>query len=106
MANTQKLSPAGYIINNEPYNTNPFFTFDTPDIPNLESRLQEIEKDIEDLETDVGQNTLNINDLQDDVNHILSVDIVDLSAQVEKNTQDIATINEDLNGVLNELEGI
>lgn len=59
MANNQRLNPAGYLINDDPMNTNPFFDWGSGgDDPTLEGRVQDLEtsmteanEDIADLET-------------------------------------------------------
>ena len=59
MANNQRLNPAGYLINDNPMNTNPFFDWGSGgDDPTLEGRVQNLEtsmaeanEDIADLET-------------------------------------------------------
>lgn len=51
MANLQPLSPQGYNIKDEPYNTNPFWGDDESTDPSVYTRLTELENDVEDLET-------------------------------------------------------
>lgn len=59
MANNQRLNPAGYLINDDPMNTNPFFDWGSGgDDPTLAGRVQALEtsmteanEDIADLET-------------------------------------------------------
>lgn len=76
--NTQKLNPAGYLINDDPMNQNPFFSFDSSDTdPTIYDRLTNIENNLSAL-----------------------------TARVEKNEIDISDIKTELNGVLTELEAI
>jgi len=51
MANLQPLSPQGYNIKDEPYNTNPFWGDDENPDPSIYTRLSALEEDVEDLET-------------------------------------------------------
>lgn len=51
MANLQPLSPQGYNIKDEPYNTNPFWGDDENPDPSIYTRLTALEEDVEDLET-------------------------------------------------------
>ena len=50
MANNQPLSPQGYNIKDEPYNTNPFWGDDGTEDPSIYTRLTALEDDVEDLE--------------------------------------------------------
>ena len=92
MANNQRLNPAGYLINDNPMNTNPFFDWGSGgDDPTLEGRVQTLEtsmaeanEDIADLEnamaaipetyatqTQLGQGLSNLNTgIQQQINGI------------------------------------
>lgn len=76
--NTQKLNPAGYLINDDPMNQNPFFSFDSSDTdPTIYDRLTNIENNLSAL-----------------------------TARVEKNEIDILELKNEISGVLTELEAI
>lgn len=51
MANLQPLSPQGYNIKDEPYNTNPFWGDDENPDPSIYTRLTALEEDVENLDT-------------------------------------------------------
>lgn len=128
MKNTQQLNPAGYLINDEPINKNPFFSFDSSEVdPSIDGRLTNIENNLTIIENNITQieeeldtlggdyqtlsfdlNALrnSINDIQEDINHLVLVDITDLTTRIEKNERDILDIKNELSGVLTELEGI
>ena len=75
MANRQPLSPAGYLINDDPLNTNPFFTFENEEIdPSTLERIRLLENDVSLLQEEnntnkqnIADNTEDINDLEDEV---------------------------------------
>ena len=91
--NIQKLNPAGYLINDDPMNQNPFFSFDSSDIdPSIDGRLTNIE------------NKLVI--IENNINHLLTVTIPDLEARISKNESDILELKNEISGVLTVLEGI
>lgn len=71
MANRQPLSPAGYLINDDPLNTNPFFTFDSGEIdPSILERIQILENDVSLLQDENNTNKQNINDNTEDIDDL------------------------------------
>lgn len=71
MANRQQLSPSGYIINDDPLNTNPFFTFDSGEIdPSTLERIRILENDVSLLKDENNTNKQNINDNTEDINSL------------------------------------
>ena len=91
--NTQKLNPAGYLINDDPMNQNPFFSFDSSDPdPTINDRLTNIENELVIIENNI--------------NNLLTVPIPNLEARISKNESDILELKNEISGVLTELEGI
>ena len=71
MANRQPLSPSGYLINNDPLNTNPFFTFDSGEIdPSILERIQILENDVSLLQDENNTNKQNIADNTEDIRDV------------------------------------
>lgn len=71
MTNRQQLSPAGYIINDDPLNTNPFFTFDSGEIdPSTLERIRLLENDVSTLQDENNINKQNINDNTEDIDDL------------------------------------
>lgn len=71
MANRQQLSPSGYIINDDPLNTNPFFTFDSGEIDHSTlERIRILENDVSLLKDENNTNKQNINDNTEDINSL------------------------------------
>lgn len=71
MVNRQQLSPAGYIINDDPLNTNPFFTFDSGEIdPSTLERIRLLENDVAALQDENNTNKQNIADNTEDIRDV------------------------------------
>lgn len=71
MVNRQQLSPAGYIINDDPLNTNPFFTFDSGEIdPSTLERIRLLENDVATLQDENNTNKQNITDNTEDIRDV------------------------------------
>lgn len=71
MTNRQPLSPSGYLINDDPLNTNPFFTFDSGEIdPSILERIQILENDVSLLQDENNTNKQNINDNTEDIDDL------------------------------------
>lgn len=91
--NTQKLNPAGYLINDDPINQNPFFSFDSSDPdPTINDRLTHIENELVVIENNI--------------NTLLTETIPGLEARISKNESDILELKNEISGVLTTLEGI
>ena len=77
MANRQPLSPAGYLINDDPLNTNPFFTFEDKEIdPSTLERIRLLENDVATLQNDNNTNKQNIATNSEDIS-VLKNDVPD-----------------------------
>lgn len=105
MANTQQLNPSGYLINNDPKNINPFFSWDDSSDPTLAGRVQVLEnnvdeliEDVEDLEREAGRQSQEIANINSDISHIGSeltdIDIrLDDTATKEELGQGLSNLN-------------
>lgn len=72
--NTQKLNPSGYLINDNPMNQNPFFSFDSSDPdPTINDRLTNIENNLSALTARVEKNEIDILELKNEISGVLTV---------------------------------
>lgn len=107
MTNRQQLSPAGYIINDDPLNTNPFFTFDSGEIdPSTLERIRLLENDVATLQDENNTNKQNITDNTEDIsdleNEVISINsnINNLLTSVNGVTSDLRTLEDAVDDIV------
>lgn len=103
MANRQQLSPAGYIINDDPLNTNPFFTFDSGEIdPSTLERIRILENDVETLQDENITNKQNIADNTEDIGD-LENEVISINNNIDELFQNYTNLLLSLNDLTDDL---
>lgn len=103
MANRQPLSPAGYLINDDPLNTNPFFTFENEEIdPSTLERIRLLENDVATLQDENNTNKQNIQDNTEDISD-LENEVISINNNIDELFQNYTNLLLSVNDLTDDL---